>query len=420
MSPHRGGPGSPPDAGRPAGGGAPRQGPVLFVVFATILIDFLGFSVLIPVLPLFADRLGASAVEVGLILSLYALAQLVFLPVWGWISDRRGRRPVLLLSLAGTAASFVMLGLADGLATIYVARILAGAFAGSVGTAQAVVTDVTPARERASGMGVLGAAFGIGMVLGPMLGGLLAAIHPILPFPVVAVLATANLGLAWARLPETRPPGLARPPRAELLRSFVPAPLRLVLAVHDRRIGTYLLLFLVVFTAFAVVEGLVTLYLGRRFGADELDAALVFAWLGAVLALTQGVLLRRIVHLAREETLVEAGFALMAVGIAAVAFVPSMAWLYAVGPVIAVGNGIALPAFTSLFSKACRAEQAGELLGQSQSMATTGRIAGPIAAGALMDPAHLGAPFLAAGALLVGALVLFAATRRLLVGGEEP
>ena len=138
-----------------------------------------------------------------------------------------------------------------------------------------------------------------------------------------------------------------------------------------------------------------------------------------MLALTQGVLLRRIVQLAREETLVQVGFALMAGGIAAVAFVPSMGWLYAVGPVIAVGNGIALPAFTSLFSKACRAEQAGELLGQSQSMATTGRIAGPIAAGALMDPAHLGAPFLAAGALLLGAMALFAATRGLLVGRDD-
>lgn len=392
---------------------------VLVVVFATILIDFVGFSVLIPVLPLLADRLGATPVEVGLILSLYAMAQLVFLPVWGWISDRVGRRPVLLLSLAGTAASFAALAFADSVGGIYAARVVAGAFAGAIGTAQAVVTDVTPARERASGMGLIGAAFGVGMVGGPMLGGLLAAVHPVLPFPVVAVLAAANLGLAWAKLPETRPAGLPRPPWSELARSFVPTPLRLALAVHDRRIATYLLLFFVVFTAFAVVEALITLYLGRRFGADELDAALIFAWIGAVLAFTQGVLLRRIVQLAREETLVEIGFALMAVGIAAVAFAPSMGWLYAVGPVIAVGNGLALPAFTSLFSKACRAEQAGELLGQSQSMATAGRIAGPVAAGALMDPGQLGAPFLAAGLVLLGALALFRARRRLLVGGPE-
>ena len=144
-----------------------RSRAVLIVVFTTILIDFIGFSVLIPVLPLFADRLGATPLQIGLIL----------LPLWGWASDRMGRRPVLLFSLLGTAASFVLLAGAETIALVYVARILAGFFAASIGTAQAVVTDVTPPSERAGGMGVIGAAFGIGMVVGPMLGGGLARFH---------------------------------------------------------------------------------------------------------------------------------------------------------------------------------------------------------------------------------------------------
>ena len=393
----------------------PRRRAILLVVFTTILIDFIGFSVLVPVLPLFADRLGATPLQIGLILSFYALAQLVFLPVWGWISDRVGRRPVLLVSLAGTAASFVLLALARDIETIYLARILAGIFAASIGTAQAVVTDLTPPSERAGGMGLIGAAFGAGMIVGPMLGGALASVSEQLPFYAVAILAAVNGMLAVVLLPESRPTDLPRPPWSDLLRTFVPTPLRLIFAVHDRRIATFLTLFFLVFSAFSVVESMITLYLGRRFGADELDAALIFAWIGVFLAATQGLLLRRLVAAVGEWPLVLVGLFLMAAGIGAVAWAPSLGWYFVIGPVIAVGNGLAFPSFTSLFSKACRAEEAGELMGQSQSMATTGRIVGPIAAGQLMRSSGLGAPFVVAGALLLGVLGLTLALRGILV-----
>jgi MFS family permease len=175
----------------------------LGVVFATILIDFIGFSVLFPVLPLFAERLGATPFQVGLIVTLYALAQLVFLPVWGWISDRVGRRPVLLISLLGTTGSFLLLAAADSIGGIYLARALAGFFAASIGTAQAVVTDVTPPSERAGGMGIIGAAFGAGMVVGPMLGGSLAHIWGIkAPF---YLRSTRRVGATWPARSSRRP-----------------------------------------------------------------------------------------------------------------------------------------------------------------------------------------------------------------------
>jgi multidrug resistance protein len=389
---------------------------VLTVVFTTVLIDFIGFSVLFPVLPLYADRLGASPLQVGLILTLYALAQLLFLPVWGWISDRVGRRPVLLISLLGTVLSFLLLTVVRSIEGIYLSRALAGVFAASIGTAQAVVTDVTAPEERARGMGILGAAFGAGMVVGPMLGGLLAAVDELLPFQAIAVLALANFVLAWWRLPESRPPLRARRPWSELASSFVPTPLRLLLAVHERRIGLYLYLFFHVFTAFAVLESMITLYLGRRFGADPLDAALVFAWIGVVLALTQGVLLRGLVTRFGELPLVLLGLVAMALGIGAVPVAPSFGWFFVLGTLIAFGNGVAFPAFTSLYSKACRAEHAGELLGQSQSMATTGRIVAPLGAGWLMGEIAVGAPFVASALLLLAAIALVLATRPLLLG----
>ncbi len=388
----------------------------LVVIFTTILIDFIGFTVLIPVLPLYAERLGATPVQIGLILTFYALAQLLFLPMWGWVSDRIGRRPVLLVSLFGTMISFLLLAAAESVQQIYAARVLAGFFAASIGTAQAVVTDLTPPSERASGMGLIGAAFGAGMVVGPMLGGGLALFGEKWPFYGVAALAAANLATAWWRLPESRPPVPSAPDWRAFARCFIPTPVRLLGAVHDRRIALYLYLFFHITTAFAVLESMVTLYLGRRFAVGELGVALVFAWIGVTLALTQGVLLRRLVTFAGEKRLVLLGLGTMAVGLAGVSLAPSYAWFFLVGPVIAFGNGIAFPSFTSLYSKACQAEQAGELLGQSQSMATTGRIVGPIAAGLAMEHWSLGAPFLLASALMVVAAGVFLAARRTLLG----
>jgi MFS family permease len=389
------------------------------VVFATILIDFVGFSLLIPVLPLFADRLGATSFQVGWIVALYGFVQLLFLPFWGWVSDRVGRRPVILISLLGTAVSFAVLAAAQSIGVVYAARALTGLFAASIGAAQAVITDLTPPTERASGMGLIGVAFGASLVVGPAVGGVLAALHEQAPFYAIVGLAGVNFVLAWVTLPESRPPDLPRPPWRDLAKTLVPTPLRLLARVHDRRTALFLVLFFVFFAAFAVVEAMGTLYLGKRFGADELDCALVFAWIGLFIAATQAGPLGRLADTFGEVRLLVVGFALMAVGLAAVASVPSYGWFFAIGPVIAIGNGLGFPSFTSLFTKVCRAEEAGELLGQSNSMAVAGRIVGAIGGGALMSERFLAAPFLASSALLTLGLVLFLALRPLLLRGLE-
>jgi MFS transporter, DHA1 family, tetracycline resistance protein len=400
--------------------GERRQRLTFAVVFTTILIDFVGFSLLIPVLPLFADRLGASSLQVGWIVALYGFFQLLFLPFWGWVSDRVGRRPVILISLLGTAVSFAVLATAQSIGVVYLARALTGLFAASIGAAQAVVTDLTPPTERASGMGLIGAAFGGSLVVGPAAGGMLAALHEQAPFYAIVILAGANFLLAWVALPESRPENLPRPPWRDLARTLVPTPLRLFARVHDRRIALFLVLFFVFFAAFAVVEAMGTLYLYKRFYVNELRAALVFAWIGLFMVATQAGPLRRLVGWVGEVRLLVIGFALMAVGIAAVAWVPSYPWFFAIGPIIAIGNGLGFPSFTSLFTKACRAEEAGELLGQSNSMGVAGRIVGAVGGGALMSEHFLAAPFLASSALLVLGLVLFLALRPLLLRDVEP
>jgi predicted MFS family arabinose efflux permease len=281
-----------------------------------------------------------------------------------------------------------------------------------------VVTDVTRPEGRARGMAVIGAAFGAGMIVGPMLGGILSAFDEKLPFYAVAALAAANWALAFWRLPESRPPALSPLGSFEFWRALVPTPLRLVAAVHERRVGLFLYLFFHLFTAFAVLESLITLYVGARFGATMLDVGLLFAWIGLVLVLTQGVALRRLVRRLDEPRLVVLGLAAMGIGLALLPALPGFGWFYAAGAVIAFGNGIAIPAFTSLFSKACRAERAGELMGESQAMATTGRIVGPVCGGLLMQSVSPGAPFFVAGAMMLAALALFQAARPILVVPE--
>jgi multidrug resistance protein len=398
--------------------GTAKQRSTMWIVFTTILVDFIGFSVLLPVLPYYASRLGAGSVEVALILSLYAAAQLIFLPAWGWLSDRIGRRPVILISLSGTVASFALLAVGQSLAIIYLARVLAGLFAASIGTAQAIANDVTTDEERAGGMGLIGAAFGLGFVLGPPLGGLLSKISPRAPFYGICVLALANLLVAFLRLPESHPPPKERNWRG-LGQSLVPSPLRLLFALHDGRIGRYLFLFLVLFTAFAALESMFMLFMDKRFGLDISAASYVFAYIGLWIALTQGVLIRRLAPRLGETRLVVIGLIMTGAGLGVIPIVPSPGWLYLVTPIIAAGNGLAFPSFTSLYSKACKAEKAGELLGESQSMATTGRIFGPIWAGFAFGRIDLGAPFVIAGFLMFVALGLFRLWRGILLGGES-
>lgn len=395
----------------------PSRG-ALWIVFATVLVDFTGFFLLIPVLPIFAERLGGSDLEVGLLLAVYALAQLLVLPFWGWLSDRAGRKPVILVAIAGTAASYGLLATADSVAAIYVSRALAGAFAASVSTAQAIITDVTSPKERARGMGLVGAAIGIALTVGPILGGRLAEEGERIPYYSVGLLSLANLLLAWRRLPESRAPG-ARPPVRDDLRSLgralVPAPVRLVAAVHERRIGLYLYLFFHIITAFSALEAMLALYLVRRFGVGELEAGSVFAWIGVFLAFAQGVLVGRLVLRFSELAIVSFGLAATALGLLAIGAVPSYGWLFAVGPVIAVGHGVAYPAFQSLYTKACEESRAGELIGQSQSMATTGRIVGPTLAGLAMQHVRLDGPFLLGGALMLLACAVIVHARSTLV-----
>jgi MFS family permease len=389
------------------------------IIFATILIDFAGFSILIPVLPLFAQELGASETEVGLLLALYSLGLVLFLPVWGWISDRIGRRPVLIICLFGTACSFAYLALAHSLPHLYAARALGGFFGASIGTAQAYMTDITDHDERAGAMGLIGAAFGIGFVLGNLLGGTLQAVHPGLPFYATALLALASCILAALYLPESRAPSHGPIAWRGLGRSLIPAPVLLVVTAHDNRTRLYLYLFFHLFLAFSALEAMFAIYSSEQFGWTEINVGLFMAYLGVVIGVTQGVLIAPLARISGEARLVQIGLALTGLGMIWLPRATGLAGLMATGTAIAFGIGLVFPTFTSLFSKACEPHEAGEALGQSQAMAQTGRTLGAAVAGWFAQTLSHGAPFTLGGLGMLAALVLFVMSRRVLMPRPE-
>ncbi len=381
-----------------------------WVIFATILLDFMGFSILIPVLPTVLIDLGADAVDVGVVLALYVIAMVMFLPFWGWVSDRIGRRPVLLACLLGTAASFALMAVAQTLAVFYLARVLAGFFGASVGTAQAYITDITSEDERAGGIGMIGAASATGALFGPALGGLLLKVDPALPFYLPVAIALIAFAAALLFLPESR---AARPETNDwkgLARTFVPTPILVFFTSHDNRTRLYLYLFLHVFAAFAVLEGMFPLYAAERFDWAEVEVGLFLSLIAISFALTQLVLVARLSRAVGEVTLSAIGLGLCSLGLLGLGETHTV-WVMVLAAIVtAVGTGLWFPTFTSLFSKACgSADEAGEYMARSVAMSQTGRGLGIILGGLAHQHIAPGAEFTLGGVGVAVALAILLA-----------
>jgi multidrug resistance protein len=384
---------------------APAGRSPLGIVFVTVFLDLVGFGIVIPLLPLYAQRFGAGAVAVAWLLAVYSLMQFLFAPAWGRLSDRIGRRPVLLIGLFGSAASYLACGLAGSLPLLFAARALSGVAGANVGVAQACIADVTRPEERARGMGMIGAAFGLGFIVGPALGGILSRWGFQAPFLFAAALTFANATLAIFRLPESLPPhrrtqrpaGLTLADRARaLFGRATPARLR----------ALYLAGFL--FTlAFAGMEGTFSLWADAKWHVSGHGIAYLFVYLGVVSSVAQGGVVSRVVRRAGERTTALVGLACVAAGLAGAALAPSWPPLLVALGLIAFGQGMASPTVSSLISHQGGPGEQGRLLGIYQSLSALGRAAGPVAGGVALAHAGLSAPFLTAAAVsAVAALVL--------------
>lgn len=368
-----------------------RRSP-LFIVYLTVFVDLLGLGIILPVLPFYAQQFGASGFAVGATLAVYSAMQLFSSPLLGAISDRVGRRPVLLVSLAGSAISLAVTGFAASLPVLLVARALSGLFGGAIGTAQAYVADSTAPSERAKAMGMIGAMTGLGFIVGPALGASLSQFGLGTAAFAAAGLAAANFVLALFLLPESLPPG--RTPRRPVF-----AVLRIGDALGHPTVGRLFgAMFLAMF-AFAGVQATLPLLGERNFGLTPSSLGLIFVSVGVVSVLMQGVGVGKLVNRFGERTLAVAGFAVFAVTLAVLPFVTSFVVALVVLAVQTMGSAVYNPSLTSLISQEAPPDEKGSLLGLSQSFGALSRATGPFVAGALFDvgPAL---PFVI-GALLV-------------------
>ncbi len=378
------------------------RGP-LAILFITVLLDLVGFGIVIPLLPLYAERFGASPVAVTWLVAVYSLMQFLFAPWWGQLSDRVGRRPVLLVGLFGSAFSYLLFGLAGSLAVLFAARALAGLMGANIGVAQAYVADITPPEERARGMGMIGAAFGLGFILGPVIGGLLAPVGPEVPFLAAAALAGVNGVLALRWLPESRPPGEV--PRAAAQPGFL-SRLHELARLRGRE-GTprVLATFFLLTFAFAALEATFSLWADRRWGFSPAGVAYLFAYLGVVITLVQGGLVGPLVRRLGERRLALFGAGTLALGLALLPLASSMLLLGGALALLAVGQGTASPALSALISRSAPPEEQGRLLGVSQSLSALGRVLGPLWGGVAFARLGIAAPYYS-GAVVVGAALL--------------
>src|SRR5437763_1143685 len=370
-----------------------RRSPLL-VIFITVFIDLVGFGIVIPVLPFYVEgtKFNASPRMVGLLFASYSVMQLIFTPVLGRLSDRYGRRPILFFSLLGTSLGFFILGFATTLWMLFLGRIIDGVTGGNISTAQAYIADVTTEENRAKGMGLIGAAFGLGFIFGPAVGGVLSkwdvnlgGFHiPGISVPLVfaGALALANATLLYFVLPETVTPD--HPARASAATARWS---QLLKAMHSSRLAFVLAVYFLFVVAFSIMTSSFGLFTLFRFGFDAHDTGWIFAFVGVVGAIVQGGLIGRLVKAFGELPLVITGALLFALSLFAIPLTgphTGLLALLALGAAFALGNGLATPSLTSLASKSVGKGEQGGVLGVTQSVASLARVVGPLISAALI------------------------------------
>lgn len=373
-----------------AGAPDPRVKRVTRLVVITVFLDLLGFGIIIPLLPLYVQSMGGSAGTVGVLLSCFAFAQLLATPVLGRISDRVGRRKVMLLSLTGNALSMLLFALATRLALLpllFVSRILAGITAGNLAACQAAIADVSEGPERAKGMGRVGAGIGLGMVFGPIAGGTLSQIGPWAPPVGAALMAALDLVAAFLYMPETHPPDPARSaasgdeprePAWKLLKS---------------QLSIVLCMYFLVFLCITTLQVALALLTKQRLGWTAVEVGRVFGLFGIVMLIVQGLLPSWLGRTFGEPRVVTAGTLCAASGLSCIGFAHRPVSMLVGLVLLALGLGFTQPFLAALAARQVGKQNYGAALGLAQSAGGLARVVGPLASGVLYERLSPAAPF---------------------------
>ena len=370
----------------------------LVIIFVTVFIDLLGFGIIIPLLPFYAESFGASALAIGLLGTSFSLMQFLFSPIWGRWSDRIGRKPIILIGLLGSCLSYVTMALATSLTLLFIARIVGGIAGANIPTAQAYIADITTQEDRARGMGLVGAAFGLGFIFGPAIGGLLSRVSPETPMWFAAALCFANFVAAWFLLPESRVVNATTKTmgRMEAFRHAMGNPTLLLI----------LALYFIVTMAFSAFEATFALFTEARFGYTAASIGLLFTFIGFIIALIQGVLIARVVKRVGERKIIPIAIAAIALSIGLLPFVWSVPTLLVALGLLAMGMGFNNPSLSSMVSKLSHEDDQGGTLGLASSLASLGRVVGPAWGGYMYDAFGMTTPYLSAAGLMFVAFLM--------------
>jgi len=397
-------------------------------IFAVVFVDLLGFSLILPLLPFYAEKYGATPTIVGLLVASYAFAQLIGAPLLGRLSDRYGRRPILLVSIAGTILGFLLLGFADPIGkliggtsvavvgVLFFSRLLDGLTGGSLTVAQAYITDVTDAKNRAKALGMIGAAFGLGFIIGPVIGGVLSQWGYAVPAFVAAALATANWIAVFFLLPESLTDemrlAIANRPRAAFNAAALWA------ALNRPRVGPLLHIRLFFGLASGMFQSIFALYAQSRLGLDAKTTGYVLGYVGFLVVLVQGGLIGRLTARWNEKQLIFASTILLTFSFVAWALTPSLPVLLVVLIPMSLGTGIMNTVINSALTKSVYPEEVGGTLGLAASLESFSRVIAPSLGGALLGQIGAWSPGLL-GAVIMGWLISFA-YRRLIANPDPP
>jgi DHA1 family tetracycline resistance protein-like MFS transporter len=386
----------------------------LLTVFLAVLIDLIGFGLVLPLLPYYSSVFGASAIQVGFLYSIFSFAQLIFSPIWGSLSDRIGRRPIMLLSTFGAVIAYIIFGLAHTFSLLFVSRLVAGIMGGNISTAQAYVADVTSSEDRAKGMGLIGAAFGIGFVLGPALASLL--IQPAflnwfhiseankfaVPGFFAALLSLTSFLLVCLKLPET----VHRKEETEpLVRPSIFTKQFWQFALKPGKSAEKKVFLLLILSAFLFSFAQATLYSAfpifceghLKLTVDQVG--LLFVYMGIIAIVIQGGLIKTLTKNFSERNLFLTGSVLMATGFFLIPFVSSKSTLLVTLGTVSIGGSLNTPTLNSLISKEADPSNTGATMGTAQGMGSLGRVLGPTLGGAFYEAWYM-LPFFVTALLL--------------------
>lgn len=383
----------------------------LAILFGTVLVDMVGFGIVLPLLPYYAEEFGASPFEVTLLIASFSAMQFIAVPIWGRVSDRLGRRPFIIAGLFASAVSYLIFGFAQSLAALFVSRIAAGAAGGTISVAQAYVADTTGARDRAHGMGMLGAASGLGVLIGPAIGGYFSQFGYSVPGFIAAGLCVINGVAAVFYLPESRrraapervgpaPAGaVAESPQAGTLRGWAATLLSFPF-------GLLLLVYFLAIMSFSAMTSVLALFADRAHGMDALDLGIIFATAGGTTVVVRGLIVGWLARRFGERWIVRAGTVVLAGSLLTIPFIPDAALMFAIVPFWALATGLTFPSLASLVSQETDTESQGSMLGGQQVVGGIGRVLGPVWAGLMFERIGIGSPFLlGAGLVAVAALL---------------